>query len=126
MSQLGGKKESPLGSKPKLACCNFFSENKYLKEFAMDHAFHGVDWSFNSENLPRTRKEEIDLVETISNLYPLEVRYHCFFLNTDLGAVDSREANRSYETVSRHMSFDLKGARQDRHNSRELGEGFHN
>lgn len=77
---------------PKLACCNFLSPTTRLKEFALDLGFQGIDWSFTSENLPRTRIEEMALVKTISDLYPLDIRFHCFFLMTDLGAVDPDEA----------------------------------
>ncbi|MFH0824663.1 MAG: TIM barrel protein [Pseudomonadota bacterium] len=78
---------------PKLACCNFISSETRLKEFALDYGFDGIDWSFTGENLPRTRTEEAELAKTISGLYPLDMRYHCFFLNTDVGAVDPDEAH---------------------------------
>ncbi|MDQ7781635.1 MAG: TIM barrel protein [Desulfomonilaceae bacterium] len=77
---------------PKLACCNFLSPANRVKEFALDHGFQGVDWSFTEDNLPRTQTEETALVKTIADLHPLEVRYHCFFLNTDVGALEPGEA----------------------------------
>jgi len=80
-------------SPPKLALCNFFSDVKFLKEFALDHGFQGIDWTFNRENLPRTRIEEQSLGKAIHTLYPLEVRYHLFFPNTDLGDTDTEKAN---------------------------------
>jgi len=80
-------------SPPKLALCNFFPDVKFLKEFALDHGFQGIDWTFNRENLPRTRIEEQSLGKAIHTLYPLEVRYHLFFPNTDLGDTDTEKAN---------------------------------
>ena len=80
-------------NRPKLACCNCFSDVKLLKRFALEHGFDGVDWSFTLENLPQSLAEESTLIKTISSLHPLEVRYHCAFNKIDLGDVDPREAN---------------------------------
>jgi sugar phosphate isomerase/epimerase len=80
---------------PTLACGNFLPNVETLREFALDHGFGGIDWSFNEENLPRSRGEESDLAGAVSRLYPLRIRYHCFFLKTDLGAVDPGEADRA-------------------------------
>ncbi|MBI4965716.1 MAG: sugar phosphate isomerase/epimerase [Desulfomonile tiedjei] len=77
---------------PKLALCNFFPDTKILKQFALEHGFQGIDWTFNRENLPRTRVEELRLAKNISTLHPLEVRYHLFFTDTDLGDVDAHKA----------------------------------
>lgn len=77
---------------PKLACCNFISDAKSLKAFALDHQFDGIDWSFNQENLPKNPAEESALVRTIGGLQPLEIRYHCAFNRTDLGHVDTDKA----------------------------------
>lgn len=77
---------------PKLACCNFISDAKSLKAFALDHQFDGIDWSFNQENLPKNPAEESALVRTIGGLQPLEIRYHCAFSRTDLGHVDTDKA----------------------------------
>ncbi|MEJ2716315.1 MAG: sugar phosphate isomerase/epimerase [Deltaproteobacteria bacterium] len=78
--------------RPKLACCNFLSDTTLLREFALEHHFDGIDWSFTFENLPQSPSEEYALVPTISSLYPLEVRYHCAFKHTDLGDIDAEEA----------------------------------
>lgn len=77
---------------PKLACCNFISDAETLREFALDHQFDGIDWSFNQENLPQNPAEESAMVRTITRLQPLEVRYHCAFKRTDLGDVDEENA----------------------------------
>jgi len=89
---------------PKLALCNFLSDEKVLKQFALDHGFQGIDWTFNPDNLPRTRLEEWNLLQAISNLLPLEVRYHFFFTGADLGDSDpdkSVEAARLYRYLCR-------------------------
>jgi hypothetical protein len=78
---------------PKLALCNFIEDPGQLKSFALEHGFDGIDWTFSQHNLPRDAKETTALVETISGLSPLEVRYHCFLKNTDLGHVDESEAD---------------------------------
>jgi len=79
-------------NRPKLACCNFIPEVKLLREFALEHGFEGIDWSFTLENLPRSPAEESSLAHLIAGLDPLEVRYHCAFTKTDLGDVDRDEA----------------------------------
>ena len=81
-------------NRPKLICCNFIPETKELKNFALEHGFDGVDWTFNSENLPQNPMQESLAVKTIAALHPLEVRYHCAFNKTDLGDVDSKKAMR--------------------------------
>lgn len=77
---------------PKLALCNFIQDTEKLKELALDCGFQGVDWTFNHHNLPQDQKEERELVRQIAGLYPLEVRFHCFFPNMDVGAVHDEEA----------------------------------
>lgn len=92
---------------PKLACCNFIPETTLLKEFALEHGFDGVDWSFTLEDRPRSPAEESSLAKTISDLYPLEVRYHCAFKKTDIGDVSQAEAQnavRIFESVCRLVS----------------------
>lgn len=78
--------------RPKLACCNFISDVEALREFALNHKFDGIDWSFNRENLPQNPAEESALVRTITRLQPLEVHYHCAFNRTDFGDVDAERA----------------------------------
>ena len=94
-------------NRPKLACCNFIPEITLLKEFALQHGFQGVDWSFTPENLPRSPAQESSLVKAIASLYPLEVRYHCAFRNTDIGDVDkvrAKEAVKIFKDVCRLVS----------------------
>ena len=80
---------------PKLAVCNFMEDTRRLLDFAREYGFDGVDWSFTRDNLPGSRQEAARLIDAISRLSPLEVRYHCFLENTDLGHVDEREAVRA-------------------------------
>ena len=78
---------------PKLAMCNFISDPRKLRQFALDQGFDGIDWTFTEDSIPRTSRETAALVDTISSLSPLEVRYHCFMKNTDLGDVDDHRAS---------------------------------
>lgn len=77
---------------PKIACCNFISNTKHLRQFALEYGFDGIDWSFTRENLPETPLEESSLAKVIASLYPLEIRYHCAFKKTDIGHADAPEA----------------------------------
>jgi sugar phosphate isomerase/epimerase len=86
---------------PKLACCNFISDVKQLKQFALDHGFSGVDWTFTLEDFPQSSTEESELVKTISTLYPLEIRYHCSFRSVDLGDADEGEAQKALDLFGR-------------------------
>lgn len=79
-------------SSPKLALCNFINDTKTLRELALDSGFDGVDWTFNQHNLPRNPRQELELTRNIAGLHPLEVRYHCFFPNLDVGSVREEEA----------------------------------
>jgi sugar phosphate isomerase/epimerase len=91
----------------KLACCNFISEVNELKEFALQHGFFGIDWSFNQQNLPQSPAEETALVKKISSLRPLEIRYHCAFKKIDLGDVhegNSEDAMSIFRRVCRLVS----------------------
>ena len=89
-------------SRPKLACCNFMPDVKRLREFALDHGFDGVDWSFTPENLPMTGGEEASLAKAVASLDPLDIRYHCAFKRTDLGDVDEGRAAEAMK-VFRHV-----------------------
>jgi len=88
-------------NRPKLACCNFIADVNFLKEFAQDNHFDGIDWSFNQENLPQSPAEESTLAKTISGLQPLEVRYHCAFKRMDLGDVDTQRAEEAMTVFRR-------------------------
>jgi sugar phosphate isomerase/epimerase len=94
-------------SPPKLALCNFITNTKALREFALDHKFDGIDWTFTTQNFPRSPHEEFDLRTKISGMYPLEVRYHCFFPMMDVGSAREEEAlsaMRLFRSVCRLVS----------------------
>jgi len=94
-------------NRPKIACCNFISDVDELKRFAIDNGFEGVDWSFTRESFPQALVQESQLVEDISRLKPLEIRYHCAFNKVDIGDEDDAEARRAmkmFRRVSRVVS----------------------
>lgn len=86
---------------PALACCNFISDVTELKRFAVGNGFAGVDWSFTLDDFPRSPAEESDLVKRISELHPLQVRYHCAFNRLDLGDTDDGSAEVAMTTFRR-------------------------
>lgn len=86
---------------PILACCNFLPEAKELRDFALTYGFGGVDWTFTLENFPKTPAAEAALTRTIADLNPLELRYHCAFARTDLGAEDQEENRRTMQLFRR-------------------------
>jgi len=92
---------------PSLAMCNFISDPQELKAFALVHGFSGIDWSFDLECLPSTAKEEMDWIQAISRLAPLEVRYHCPFYKLDLGAdnpIEAKKAEAVFQKIIRLVS----------------------
>lgn len=80
---------------PQLACCNFIPNVAELRDFAREHGFAGVDWTFEEDTLPRSLAAEHDLALTLGALQPLEVRYHCALSRTDPGEVDPEQAARA-------------------------------
>lgn len=72
-------------ARPKLAMCNIFSDVDRLKEFAREHGFSGIDWSFDMLALPETPAEESMWAKQLSSLGSFEIRYHCPFYKVDLG-----------------------------------------
>ena len=87
---------------PKLAMCNIFSNLEKLSEFALEHGFSGIDWSFDLQTLPATPEEESMWIEHLSALGALEVRYHCPFDRIDLGHVDPKQA-KAAEAIFRNV-----------------------
>ncbi len=78
-----------------------------LKNFALDHGFSGIDWSFDMNDLPETPAEESIWVKSLSVLRPFEVRYHCPFYQIDLGhndPKDAREAGALFRRIIRLVS----------------------
>ena len=77
---------------PKLACPNFYTDALKLKSFALDCGFQGTDWTLRSEDLPKSPLEERRLLNSLSRLSPLEVRFHLFFPGNELGDSDTKKA----------------------------------
>lgn len=80
---------------PLLACCNFIPEVDELRQFALDLGFAGIDWTFTLDNLPEGPAAETDLVQALSRMHPLEVRYHLAFQGLDLGDENPEEGKRA-------------------------------
>ncbi len=84
-----------ISMKPKLAMCNFITDPDRLRRFAIEHAFGGIDWSFDLEHLPGRPAEDSHWVEHLSEFHPLEIRFHCPFMKVDIGHEDSGEGKRA-------------------------------
>ena len=78
-------KLTTIPAKPKLAMSNFITDLDRLRQFAVQHGFNGIDWSFDLEHLPRGPAEDSRWVKYLSVLKPLELRFHCPFMKVDIG-----------------------------------------
>lgn len=87
--------------KPKLAMCNFITDLNRLKQFAIDHKFDGIDWSFDLDHLPRGPAEYSRLAKFLSVLEPLELRFHCPFMKVDIGHENSSDGKMAVRTFQR-------------------------
>jgi sugar phosphate isomerase/epimerase len=87
---------------PRLVMCNIFSDLDKLRKYALAYGFSGIDWSFDVRTLIDTPVEESQWVKDMSELRPLEVRYHCPFHRIDLGHFDPWEAEAA-EAVFRRI-----------------------
>lgn len=77
---------------PKIAMCNIFDDIQHLKDFAYEHGFSGIDWSFELNSIPSTPSGESQWVRNISSFNALEIRYHCPFYKIDLGHSNPEKA----------------------------------
>ena len=77
---------------PKLACCNFIPKVSELREYSLDYGFSGVDWTFTPEDLPCSDVQERELMRNLLSLRPLEIRYHLFFVEKEIGRKDFAQA----------------------------------
>ncbi len=75
-------------NRPKLVTPNLITDPEKMKQFAADNGFDGIDWSFDLSHLPATPVEESRWVRRQELLKPFEVRYHCPFLQVDIGHED--------------------------------------
>jgi hypothetical protein len=88
---------------PKLACPNLFSDARNLKSFAMDYGFQGIEGTIRPEELPRNSSEDARLTDALSRLAPLEIRYHLFFKDIELGDLDPAKARAAQRTFVRAL-----------------------
>ena len=86
---------------PKLACPNFIADTSHLREFAREHGFNGIDWSFTLGDFPDSPAAESDLMRSINSLEPLEIRYHCAFKKIDFGNIDEVEDEKAMTVFRR-------------------------
>jgi sugar phosphate isomerase/epimerase len=77
-----------LSTRPKLVTPNLITDPEKMRQFAADNRFDGIDWSFDLGHLPSTPVEESRWVRRQELLKPFEVRYHCPFLQVDIGHED--------------------------------------
>jgi sugar phosphate isomerase/epimerase len=91
--------------RPKLACPNLYREVNNLRSFALDNGFKGIDWTLRSEDLPRNSLQEAQLIASLSKLFPLEVRFHLFFPDNELGDIDFEKAASSVNTFCKAFSL---------------------
>ncbi len=73
---------------PKIVTPNLITDHEKMRQFAADHGFDGIDWSFDLAHLPATPAEESRWARRQELLKPYEVRYHCPFLQVDIGHED--------------------------------------
>ena len=75
-------------NRPKLVTPNLITDPEKMRQFAEDNGFDGIDWSFDLAHLPATPAEESRWVRRQEHLKSFEVRYHCPFLQVDIGHED--------------------------------------
>ena len=85
----------------RLAMCNFIEDVDLLQNFAFEHGFGGIDWSFDMEDIPETPCEQACWLERIKTLEAFEIRYHCPFPRLDIGHEDPVEQKRAVEIFRR-------------------------
>ena len=88
--------------KPKVAMGNIFPDQKSVRDFAREHGFSGIEWSFGLAEIPRTPTEQSAWVHEAMALSPFEVRFHCPFHQVDLGHDDPDEA-KAADDLFRHI-----------------------
>ncbi len=81
--------------------CNFIPDVEQLRRTALDLGFGGIDWTLKLDDLPANGVDEKGLVQRISRLHPLKVRYHCAFNGIDLGNADMFKAEEAVSIFRR-------------------------
>lgn len=87
----------PSDASPQLAMTNLFEDGNTLRSFALEHAFDGIEWSFDLETLSKTPAEQSRWVREMHRFEPLDVRFHCPFVKIDLGHDDPARAAEAEE-----------------------------
>ena len=88
--------------RPKLVAPNLITDPEKMKQYAADNGFEGIDWSFDLAHLPKTPAEESGWASRQELLKPFEVRYHCPFMQIDIGHED-KETQSSAMAIFRRM-----------------------
>jgi sugar phosphate isomerase/epimerase len=83
-----------------LALCNFLDDSETLRSLGLEYGFGGIDWSFDLSSLPQTPADENLWIESIKELSPFEIRYHCPFPQVDIGHENPSEQKRAAEIFS--------------------------
>jgi sugar phosphate isomerase/epimerase len=96
---------------PKLAAPNLITDPEKMRNFAITHGFNGIDWSFDLAHLPATPAEESQWAARQKIFKPLEVRYHCPFLQVDIGHENPAHRNHAMD-IFRRMIRLVSKARQ--------------
>ena len=96
---------------PKLAAPNLIPDPEKMRAFAVDHGFDGIDWSFDLDHLPKTPAEETRWAVRQEILKPLEVRYHCPFLQVDIGHEDAESRAYAMDIFRRMIRLVSKARR---------------
>ncbi len=98
--------------RPKLAAPNLITDHVKMRQFAEDYGFDGIDWSFDLDHLPKTPAEESRWAKRQELLKPLEVRYHCPFMQIDIGHQDKDIRIASMEIFRRMIRLVSKARRK--------------
>jgi sugar phosphate isomerase/epimerase len=100
--------ETPNFKRPVLAMCNFIADPERLKRFALEHAFGGIDWSFDLDSMPEKPADESRWVDYLNALDPLEVRFHCPFSRVDIGHENPAKKNAAVTLLQRIIKLTAK------------------
>jgi len=86
---------------PKLALCNFVSDVEELRHLALENGFEGIDWTIAPDDIPERVGDDKDFAARMEALRPLEVRYHLYLKNLEIGNLDPLAAERDRATFMR-------------------------
>ena len=103
---------NPSANRPKLVTPNLITDPEKIRQFAADNGFDGIDWSFDLAHLPVTPVEESRWASRQELLKPFEVRYHCPFLQVDIGHEDKAIQASAMEIFRRMIRLVSKARRK--------------